>query len=289
MAVHSGRFGVLNGVSTVRNWSINDLSSPQRFVASNTLGGSGRRPGARDWNGSYGAYGGNPGVMPGEAFSFSGYAAPDNDTAGGVGTIWAGTAIVDSVAITWNWANQEIISHVVNFSANGALTSSASQTALSDATTVDAPAPCGTKITYGTPGSGGFGTDWENLVQAVLTITAENQTYVNTDTVVSSECWTFRKAGPIDWTLAVTEQNSDGLPTDVDIAQDEEFQILVDETDFWHLKWGHVGDASGLTVDRETGAIIERTVNIAMSGFVGGSTGNITVPGAVSDWWPFAA
>ena len=221
-------------------------------------------------------------LLPGDTFSFSGYSAPDDDVGGNAGKIWAGNAIVDQLVVNWNWSTGEIINMGINFSGNGAL--AVSDGTHSDATDPDVPIPCGTKITYGDPLV--LETEWDNLVSAVLTITAENQAYVNSSSVISGECWTQRKPGNIDWTLAVTEQNNEGLATEIDIAADEEFRLYVDDTDFWLLKWGHVGDVSGLTVDRETGAIMQRTVNIAMNGF-NPDVGEITLPGAGSSWWPF--
>jgi hypothetical protein len=56
---------------------------------------------------------------------------------------------------------------------------------------------------------------------------------------------------------------------------------------FWSLKWGIVKEFTGITVDRETGAIIQRTCNIEWMGFdAAGVAGEIKLPAAGSTFWP---
>lgn len=272
----SGKYGVLNGQSTCRNWGVNDISSPQAYKASNTKGGTGRVAGNRDWNGNFANYGGVPVLLPGDAFNFAGYTAPTSGVAGTDGYVWSGPAIVDQLSVNWSWANGEIITHACNISGNGAL-ASASAAALVDETDPTVPPICGTKITYNAA------IEWENLLTAALTITAANQAYVNSSTA----CWTKRDSGPIDWSLAVTEQNHAGLPAALAIGSDVELKLYINATEFWHLKFGHVGESTGLVVDRESGVIIQRTVNIAMNVYASAEFGKITLPGAGTDWWPF--
>lgn len=281
MGVRSGLSCVINGVSTGRNWSINELSDAKAFVASNTQQGTGRRKGNRDWNGTYGKYGYAP-VIPGSTFSFLGYAGSD----GSAEASFAGNAIIDSVAITWNWGGGEIISTAVNFSGNGAPTGWGTTTA-TDTSDVIAPAICGTKVSYGDVVAE-EDTDWDNVTQAVLTLTCANQAYVNSSTA----CWNARKRGPaLDFTLAITEQNSEGLPAAIAITADEIVNLYVNATQYFELKKCHVTGVSGLTVDRESGAILQRTVNLAMSAFydVAGTptVGSIKVPGG-TQIWPFS-
>ena len=281
MSVESGRLGLVNGESTVRQWNISRQGNPVSGIASNTRSGTVRRPGVNDWSGSFNNYGGVPLKLPGDTFTFDGYTAPDSGTGGTAGDVWSGNAIVDSIAMTWNWASGEMLSYVTNFSGNGELT--VGTDTHSDSTDPAIFIPCGTKIDYGASASE---TEWDNLVQAVLTITAANVAFANSSTVASGSCWTQRKAGPIDWTLAVTEQNNAGLPSAIDIEESERFRLWVDSSDYWELEWGIVGDFSGLDVNRESGAIIQRTVNISMDGHDGSSLGKIVLPGASTPWWP---
>lgn len=268
MTVHSGKHGSCNGLSTLRNWQVSDVSAPQKAIASNTKNGVARRRGIRSWTGSAGFYGATPPVMPGEFFDFGGYTSPDDDVSGD-GVIYEGEALVDSVTITWNWGNGEIISSNMSFSGHLELTSDSGE--FLDASTPDLPEICGTKILTPT-------TEWENVVQATLTITAANQPYVNS----STGCWTGRKAGPIDCTLAVVEQN---VERDfLSIYDDVELKLFTTATLFWHLKWMHLKEFTGINVDRESGAILSRTANFEKNGFVSGSTGFIKKPDTTTFW-----
>lgn len=280
MTVHSGKHGVVNAQSTVRNWTVNETQAPARGVASNTLLGPVRKRGVHDWTGSYGAYGGIPVVMPGEIFTFTGYTSPDDDVSG-VGQTLTGQAIVESVAITWNWAAGEMLSYVTNFGAAGALT--ASTGTITDVTTPDMPEIGLTKWQY-EPTAPGF-LDIPNLTQAVLNISCALQTYVNSSTVIAGKVWTFRKSGVIDWNVALTQQDNE-RSTLFTIGDDVKLKGFINATEFWDLQWGHVRDFSGLNVDRESGAIIQRTINMDMNGILAGVAGRIRKPAAVSDWWP---
>lgn len=275
MGVHSGKLAVLNGFSTVRNWNINDIITNPKYVASNTLNGAGRGVGIQDWNGSFGFYGAVPSVWPGETFAFLGYTAPGDDIEGSNGQRGSGNAIIDNVAITWNWQNGEIISSVANFSGNGAL-AWADGAALTDATAPDVPSVCGTKIQASIPDGSAFA-DIANVSQAVLTISAANLAYSN----ASTACWMARKAGTIDWTLALT------IEDDIFIGKglDKQIKCFISATEFYLLKWGKMKDISGITANRESGEIIKHTATFEMNGFVDGVAGQIVLPD-LSVWWP---
>lgn len=287
MGVHSGKWGTINGVNTVGQWSVNDIQASQKFVASNTKGGAGRRAGVKDWNGSYNAWGELPAVLPGAAFTFDGYTAPDTEVYNDGGTIISGNAIVDSVAITYNWGTGAIISHVVNFSGNGPLTRDV-DAAILDAASVVAPTVCAASILYADSDDFADYTALAAVEQVVLTITSENKSYANSDT----NCWMQRKPGPIDFTLAVTQQdNYADLPAK-DLFKGADYGIKFG-TDFgvpllrWELQYCHLKEVTGLTVNRETGDIIKRTLNFEMNGFPAGfPVGKILRPGSATAWWP---
>lgn len=288
--VRSGRLGVVDGQSTVQNWVVNRITDPKAFKASNTGGGTARRKGNRDWNGSFTQLLSTPTLMPGEKFTFTGY-TNDEDASGSSSV--SGSAIVDSVAINWDWAAGGIITATINFSGDGKLTpGTASGT---DVTAPTAPTSICTKIEFNINRATPSWTEWEHLATAALTINAANQAYVNSssceDVGGKKYAWNKRRPGPIDWTLAVTEQDSDGLPAARDIQEDVELRIWVDPaTNYWELAEGHIVDATGLTVDRDTGAIIQRTVNVAMNAYsdVATQLGRIVKPGG-SLWWGTAA
>ncbi len=279
MGIHSGKYGVVDGVSTVKNWQINETSDVKSFVASNTNGGTGRRRGNHDWTGSYVQYGCRPDHMPGETFNFKGYTSPDDDVSGN-GAVYIGDAIVDSIAITWNWENAEITSTTVNFASAGPLTRGSDE--FTDTSDILAESPIGGQVRI----SGVDGSSFAELcpvASATLTISAANKTYNNSCTNGA----TGRKPGTLDWTLAlvIQETDLDDLPFDID----DFVGIQIDDGDtgdFWELLYGIVKDFSGFSVDRESSAIIQVTANIEMSvDDHAGNPGAITLPGAGSPWW----
>lgn len=281
MAVHSGRFGVVNAQATVRNWSLQETMNAPQHVASNTRFGRARRKGPREWSGSFQQWGHSPTVMPGESFSFQGYIAPDNDIVAGVGGVLSGTAFVNQVAITWNWQSNEAVSYQTDFQGHLALTRATGAAALTDAATPVLDIPSLGKIQYSTDGTA-F-TDFTNVTQAVLTISNQIQSYVNSSTVIATNLWTGRVAGTLDWTLAITHENSEPV---LAMGPDYWIRLYVNATQFWLLKWGIMREVGGLQVDRESGKVIQLTESIEMQGFsqVDGAIGNITKPGNVV-WW----
>lgn len=281
--VRSGRYGAVDGQSTVRNWAFNLLSEPKTFRASNTHGGTGRQQGIRDWNGSFGAYGGNPIVRPGQEFIFSGYTAPETNVEGGVGPIYTGPAIVDSLAVTWNWTNGDIISYVANFSGNGEVVEG--EDVYLDTTSPDVPSFDSGKITIDpgddqSLGSGSSFSEWCKLVSATLTLTAENKSAVNS----CSGGWRTRVPGPLDYTLAVVAQETSHIRLPFELRDDVPLRLYTGENLYWRLKWAHVIDLTGMTVNVETGDFIQLTINFGMSGFVADETGHIIMPDLTQLW-----
>lgn len=291
MSVHSGKFGIVDGVSTVRNWGIEQVSAAQMFVASNTRGGAGRRAGVKDWSGQYSCYGHSPPVMPGEAFSFEGYTAPDDDRWGGDGLIYYGPAIVGSVALSLNFESSELFNFQTNFSANGALARKSD--IIADASTPAVFQPSNARVVLLDPdesvlgsGSGSISTGDEFCVtQVSITFVSALQDVINSCT----DSWTERRAGPIDFTGSMTVQDVDPDNFGVEIGDDLILRIYVNATQYWEMKWVHIKDFSGVTADRETGAIMSMGINFEMNGFYDGNDGQIILPGAADPWWPEAS
>lgn len=278
--VHSGKYGVVNGQETVREWTITDNLSLTRYVASNTLIGSGRKNGIRAWSGSFSQYGHKPTLLPNDVFAFRGYTAPTDPGVSPAGLVYFGQARVSQVAVTWNWESNEIISTETQFTGHLALATE-HETEV-DISVPDPLTPSGTKIEADD-------VEIPNLTTATLTLTADVQTYVNSSTHITGHTWTGVRNGPIDWTLAVTMQDvRRGAPVPT-IGSDSELKLYVDDTDFWLLEWGQLGDITGISVNRESGAIIQQTLNFAMNGFNDGEVGQIVLPGEVSPWWPASA
>lgn len=289
MGVHSGKYGVVDNQSTVRTWSITDTMAPQSYVASNTRLGTGRQPGVHDFNGNFAYYGHTPPAMPGEEFDFAGYTAPDDDVSGN-GIRYDGPSIVENVQMNWNWTGGEILNGVVNFQGNGALVAAVGAQ-LEDLTVPIVPPVADTKIQYSVDGGANW-LDWDNVAQAALTISATLHTVINSSTVDSGKVWTQRRAGPIDWTCAITEQ--DTIRSKFQKGDSIMLRLFVSATEFWELKWGLVNEFTGLTVDRQTGAIMQQTVNLGMNGFdpdagsYAAAAGHIILPDTTT-WWPFDA
>lgn len=279
MGLHVGRFGLINE-STCRSWSISDDTSPKRWLTSQTAGGSARTAGVRSWSGSANFYGGTPPVMPNEVISFEGLTAPDDDVEGNAGVHYSGSARVSSVEITWSFLGDDIIlMNTVNFAGHLALT--VGSDTIADATTPEVYPVALCPIKWDTAGANTLA----NWTQCVLTVTADIKPYVNSDTVVAGVIWTGQEMGNIDWAASITVQDTarTGLPV---IGNDYDWELYQDATDYWDLQQGHVASYSGITVDRETGNIVEATINVMMSGHDLTSVGRIRRPGDVADWWP---
>lgn len=287
MGVESGIFGLIDNVSTSRNWQISRTREGKTYVASNTKAGTGRKPGNKDWTGNYNAYGGVPAVKPKDTFNFAGYTKETG------GKKYAGDAIVDSVQVNWNWEAADIVSHTVNFGSNGALTISDVAPGGLDTTFPDCPSPIGQTPSFMLLGGGSASYSDLCVTTVQLTLQAPSKTYTNscTNGIV------MRKPGVFDWTAAIAVQNDDQDELGFEPGDYIALRIPVgldpdtDDPLFWDLMWGYVGEHSNFVVDRETGAIIGFTVNVAMAGFdhVTGDeeTGTVIAPDETV-WWPEA-
>lgn len=279
---HSGKFAVVDGQTTVRNWTISEVQAAAVFVASNTDGGTGRRRGVKDWSGGFSQYGGTPLNMPGESLTFKGFTAPDDDVSG-AGKTYEGTAIIDQIVVNWNWETGGIISTDYTFSGNGLL--SKSTDTVVDSTAPDVPETCGTILETAIVYVATVPTFVElaKLVSATLTITSANQTFVNSSTANGVQ----RKAGVIDWAVSIVSQDLDAITGANLETEDLGLRMYINATEFWFLTFGVITGQEGITADREGGAMLSQTLNIAMNADdTTENTGEIILPGAGSAWWP---
>ena len=224
--------------------------------------------------------------MPGELAAFVGYGAPADDSSGN-GVRYSGNIMADSVAITWNWRTGEMISHTVNFSGDLALTI-ADGAEVVDAAVPDMPSIALAAKPQWKPATSGALANFPNVAQITLTFSAANQAYINSDTVISSVVWTGRKAGPIDWTAAIVQEDDVRVGATVpQIGDDIELKLFINATEFWLLDFGHVRDYTGIAANRATGAILSRTVNVDMTAWAvdGVAIGKIDKPD-LTTWWP---
>lgn len=274
MGVFTGSLGAINGVANVRNWTLEETSDPKTAVSSGTRRGVTRKSGIKSWTGTFSQYGGNPTYMPGDTAAFTGYRQSSTDVRNAAGIRSTGNIIIDSVAITWNWNTNEIISMVSNFSGDGPV-AHASGTGVIDAVVPTNTTPCGTNVLVDE-------VILPDVLTATLTMTVANQAFVSSSTA----CWTQRKRGAaFDFTLAIAQYNESGLGP-VTIGTDAVVKLYTSTTDFWILKWAQLAGITGVSVDVETGAIIQQTLNFNFNGVSAGALGQIRKPGAAVDWWP---
>ena len=289
MGVHSGRWAVVNGASSVSAWQVNDTTDMKEAVASNTKAGKKRLPGPKSWTGSYEQFGGIPAssMMPGSMISFSGYEAPDNDTVGGTGVTLSGQAMIERLSVTWNWGTGDVLKMASEFLGHLGLSYADGQAAIFDSavpnfpSTKQLPTP-----TVQVNNAGGY-VNWPNLTTLTLTISNEVQSYVNS----STGGLTGRLAGIFDAEVSATEQEV--LRSLFDLDNIIEFKLPVDATftNFWIIRFGKVKEFTNIRMDRETGAIISRNVTIPWTAYDDENpevVGQIRLPGQVTDWWPIA-
>jgi hypothetical protein len=279
MAVISGIGGyvdtAISGVRSIRKWSIDDNSADApRVVASNTKGGSTRVAGNLDWSGQYQAFGHTPAVMPGDSFTFKG----SIDGTKGV----SGAALCDSIEVTVDIEGGQVISHVARFSANGAL-AKGNVSATADTSVPNEPSSIGCKVQTADPSASPAFADLADVRQYTLTITADNQSYVSSETAGQTQ----RKKGNYDFQVSISRYTSDFAdgpqPNNV-----KHLKLFVNATEFWELKWARFIEDSGLEVDREGAGLVACTKNAVMEGFtLVGSTptaGHIKKPDTTT-WW----
>lgn len=289
MGVHSGKFGTLNGIPTVRQWSINDDQALAKGIASNTNFGPFRRRGVEEWNGNFTQYGKQPTVMPGAAFNFAGYTAPDND-AGGNGVQYAGVAYARQTTIVWNFTGGEMINIATDFDGHLNFTTQG----VSGSVILDTAPPVIPPIVLGNVQYSTDGVTWVNWIdvsQATLTIMNEIQEYVDSSTIVLASSiphlWKGRKSGNMDVTLAVVENNTDRSRWNK--GDDIAVRLFVDATLNYEIFWFTVEKFTNIQVDRESGKIIQQTVNLGFNGVNAATvvTGHIKLPDTTT-WWPVA-
>lgn len=286
MTVHGGKFMRINGIDTARLWTIVEQATQPKAVASNTLLGTARKRGVHSWNGTYQAFGAKPLVMPGSTFHFIGYGSPDNNVSGGTGLRYDGNAMCQRVVINWDWKTGAIIGHTVTFAGDLEL-DKATGSDPGDSVTPNLPETTGTKILWGanttTPA-----TELPAVVSAQLTISALTESYVNSSTYINGRAWTGQVSGPIDWSLQIQQEDTERLTGIFDIDDVIGLRIFTDSTLYWELAYGIVRDFSGITVNRETGAIIRRTINVDMNAYYGSNAGHVLYPDVShTQWWPF--
>lgn len=252
MSVIKGFGGAVDGVDTVRNWKIASSQDLQRYVASNTKGGSARLAGNGDWNGTYDSYGFLPDKMPGDSFTFGG----SLDGTNGV----TGEAMVKEVVIVVDVEAGTIISHVATFESNGALTLGA--VAATDVTVPSPPSSIGCKLELSEVLATPSFSEVNDVRTMTLTITRSNAPYVSSSTAGGTK----RVAGNWDFTFNYTVYEGD--PANLIAAGAiKHVKMFVTNTLFWELKWVRYADVSDVECDIEGEGLVGATQNTSMHGY----------------------
>lgn len=283
MAEHTGRYGEIDGIPAVRSWNLTEGYTLNTQVASNTKHGTNRTRGVYDWTGSFTAYGHTPTHMPGDVVAAQLYKSPDATGDVDNGDVAAGDIYIERVAITWDFATNQVISYTCDFGGDGDLTWQ-TDSQPNDTSAFDEDTPCAGKWALWD----GVSTETiiAHIAQAVLTIERPAVTAVNSGTTAGAgKCTTNRHPGAaVDWNLALSMEEGNIISA-LNPGSVVWLRGYVDATAYWDLKWGICGERSGITVDRETGAVISFSQTISMKGSNAGVIGLINKPGAVS-WWP---
>lgn len=284
MGVHSGRWGVVNGVSTVRNWSVQDSHNAAPAIASNTGFGVARRPAIHDWSGNFSVFAPLPPAYPGEAINFIGYMAPD-DNISGVGQRYFGTALISQAVLSMNWSGGENIGWGLDFGGHLELENANASAEILDSTAPSIYPIAGAYVEYSTDGVSW--STWTDVATLQLTLLCSLQTFVNSSTYVGSKLWTGRRAGNMDWNASITEHNVDRLRFQKGQQIWLRLHLNASGSYFWELKFGLIRDFTGIQVNRESGAIIQQTVNVDMNAnsVDDGELGHVKRPDSVI-WWP---
>jgi len=269
----TGINGAVDGVPGVVNWNVSETPNLQSRGNSSVAGSVITKTGVKDWSGTYEAEGGAPVHMPGETFTFTGSAD------GSVGA--TGPAIVESVTINWDWENDAMLGHSVNFAGNGALTRGVAAAVDASVTIPTMSSVC--DIMTGTLVAVPVWTALEHLRTASLTITAANTLQKTSDTAG----WTKRNAGPVTANGSISVF-TDSPANPLDPGDENGLKMYVSATAFWQLLWAKWGEMSDIRVDTNTGDILGCTLNFQFTAAVLIATvatkGSITEPDTNVFW-----
>jgi len=270
MAVTSGLGGAVNGIDTVRRWSVTESDAGPEFVASNSDGMQGSIAGNKDWTGQVEVYGYAPAFLPGEALTFAGWNGTSRAT---------GDALVQAVALNCDIEGGGLLSHTLQIAGNGALTKNTSS--VSDATVPGAYSSLGCKASFDSAGGSSY-TDIADVRTWSLNLACALQPYVSSDTAGIVK----RKAGPLSGTASVSvyQDTVGSLPTVGTIGS---LRLYVSASAYYQLLYARVVSIDP-AADVEGGGLNAATIQYAYTGFkriTGTMTkGSITKPDTTVYW-----
>lgn len=275
--VYSGRQGAVNGHTNIAQWSASVAVDLQKVRSSATKGGTVALDGNTDWSGNFRGFGGQPAIMPGETFTFTG---------SGDGTLGVtGPAICENVEVVIDIESGAPVSYTVNFAGNGAPTLGAAAATDTTAPDVSDLSSIGCKIQQSAALDAPSFAVIPDVATITVRITSENPAYVSSSTAGAKK----RFGGNID--AEVSYKIYEGSPADL-IAPNsvKALRVFVNATEFYEFNWMKYGNIDGFDVNRDSVNVVSCTQNSAMRGFTDTDAtpdkeGSIKLPDATT-WWP---
>ena len=274
MAVLFGDLAAVSGEETVFNWSANFSAENKDFVASNTLNGTMRLPGRKDWGGDYECATAEPTNLPGAAITFLG----SIDGALGIG----GNGFVESMETSCDVAGGGPVTCKVAFGGDGAPTKGAAVVA--DTSDPNPYNGLNGSASLGTLATEPAYTPLADVTKWSLKITAKNKKYGSSSTAGRYK----RLGGHIDASASISYYFASPatLPEEGDVIA---VQLYVSATEFWEIWWMTIDSVTDIKVDPNTQEPVGCTVNLSWSSHAdisGTSTvGKIVTP-SEAQFWP---
>jgi len=265
--VVSGTHGLVDGRSTVREWSITLTDEVTEVVASNSKGATIQYPGNQNWSGSFKSWDLQPTMLfPGDTFTFKGVMSQHAN--GDQSTAQSGTneAIVDSIEIEWDFSGGGPIGYTVNFSANGTLTliKVLAISALVDGTAHAMIPTIGTKFEWSPRIATPAFVQLCDITGMTLSFDSGNQDYVS-----SCSPGVHKKVtGNFTATASIDVLIDDFLDATVPQVSDNILcKFYTTSTLFWAVNHMTVTEFSNIGANLESGAPVGLTISLAFTGF----------------------
>ncbi len=254
MSVISGKLGAIDGIASLRDWSVITTNDVQAHVDSACNGAESTVKGNDDWTGTANAYGDSPtdGFLPGQGFAFTG------SVDGSVGI--TGNVIVDQLEITIPIEDGGLISYRMSFSGNGAYVIGAA--VASDATDPSAPTAVGRVLHLNTSIASPSYAAISGVRSVTITLSSDNKAHNDSDTAGATE----RTAGNISGTISydIYEGTVASLPT---VGDHVSFRAYVTATTYWVFQWGEITEISGIGANPETADLVNASISAKFSGY----------------------
>lgn len=244
----SGRYGSVNGISQVQNWSLDWTTTDNAHANSFTQGGKQRDEGINDWQGTFNSEGAITSLDLND-FTFTGRTGAA--ARGGTGTTYSGNAVITGLTVSGDISSGGRVLLAFTYAGNGALAMATG--ASNDSTTPVILLAKNCTVTWNS--------ETVDFQQFSFSIINEAQTYVGSDTVVDGTCWTKRYPGLLDWTGNLTVKATEPLGTNGTVSS---LKIACGNTDLLEFDYARLISTTGITADPSSGALVGFTTNFGM-------------------------